>query len=350
MYISELNILIPFLMSFLVSFFMTYYAVPRVILLSKKFRLSAMPKKRSSHKKSIPIFGGIAILLGVFFSLIFFSSFNTEKFILASLVIVFFIGFFDDLVGLSPFKKIIGQIIAILIIIYFGDIQINSMHGVLGVYALQDYVAKIFTVFVAIVITNSFNLIDGVDGLASGIGVISFFCFGIITVIMKQFDMTIIALSFIGALLAFLKYNFYPAKLFMGDTGSLLVGMALSILAINLINTGLVFDSIDFSDKGPVLAISFLALPLFDTLRVFISRIYYGRHPLLPGRGHIHHALLDLQIGHKRTSLLLWFLSILIILISFSLLILNINLSISILTLLVFSILFIPFFLIRKRV
>ena len=121
---------------------------------------------------------------------------------------VFFLGIIDDLLGLTPYKKLIGQIFAILIVIYFGEIQIDSMHGVLGVQGLPDLIATLFTVFVVIVITNGFNLIDGVDGLASGIGFIASFCFGVVALLMKQHDMAMIAFSLMGALLAFLKYNF----------------------------------------------------------------------------------------------------------------------------------------------
>ncbi len=199
------------LFAFLTSFIITYVAVPKVIFFADKFRLTDVPGERSSHKRSVPIFGGIAIFSGIIFSLIFWSEIDNIQFILVSLVIVFFVGVIDDLLGLSPYKKIIGQLIAILIAIYLGKIQINSMRGVLGVYELPDIIATLFSVFVVIVITNGFNLIDGVDGLASGIGVIASLGFGVMAYLMNQPDMAIIAFSLLGALLAFLKYNFHLA-------------------------------------------------------------------------------------------------------------------------------------------
>ena len=114
------------------------------------------------------------------------------------------------------------------------------------------------------------NLIDGIDGLAAGIGSISAFCFGLLAFYMNQSDMSIIAFSLLGALIAFLKFNFHPAKIFMGDTGSLLIGLILSVLAINLINSGINTSFISFPNKGPFLAIVLIALPLFDSLRIFI--------------------------------------------------------------------------------
>ncbi|MDA0890257.1 MAG: MraY family glycosyltransferase [Bacteroidetes bacterium] len=345
MFTSEYNILF----AFLTSLILTYVVVPKIIFLADKFRLSDVPGERSSHKRTVPVFGSIAIFSGIIFSLIFWAEIDNIQFILVSLVIVFFVGVIDDLLGLSPYKKIIGQLIAILILIYLGKIQINSMHGVLGVYELPDIIATLFTVFVVIVITNGFNLIDGVDGLASGIGVIASLGFGVMAYLMNQTDMAIIAFSLLGALLAFLKYNFHPARLFMGDTGSLLVGMTLSVLAINLIHSGVVTETIHFPNKGPLIAVVFLAIPLFDSLRVFVVRIIDGKNPLYAGREHIHHALLDLGLGHKRTAFALYLMSLLLIAVAYFLLELNINSSIAILALVSFIILMIPYYILRKR-
>ena len=345
MFTSEFNILFAFLMSFII----TYFAIPKIIYFADKFRLSDVPGERASHKRTVPVFGSIAIFSGIIFSLLFWGKLDSIQFILVSMVMVFFVGVIDDLLGLSPFKKIIGQVIAILILIYLGKIQINSMHGVLGVYELPDIIATLFTVFVVVVITNGFNLIDGVDGLASGIGVIASLGFGVMAYLMNQTDMAIIAFSLLGALLAFLKYNFHPARLFMGDTGSLLVGMTLSVLAINLIHSGVVTETIHFPNKGPLIAVVFLAIPLFDSLRVFVVRIIDGKNPLYAGREHIHHALLDLGLGHKRTAFALYLMSLLLIAVAYFLLELNINSSIAILSLVSFIILMIPFYILRKR-
>ena len=345
MFTTEYNILFAFLTSFII----TYVAVPKVIFFADKFRLADVPGERASHKKTVPVFGSIAIFSGIIFSLIFWAEIDKIQFVLVSFLIVFFVGVIDDLLGLTPYKKIIGQVIAILIVIYMAKIQINSMHGVLGVYELPNIFATLFTVFVVIVITNGFNLIDGVDGLASGIGVISSLGFGVMAYLMNQTNMAIIAFSLMGALLAFLKYNFHPASIFMGDSGSLFVGVILSILAINSIRDGLVTETIHFPNKGPLIAIVFLAIPLFDSLRVFVVRVMHGKNPLYAGREHIHHALLDLGFGHKRTALILYYTSILLIVGSYFLLELNINSSIAILALVSFIILMIPFYILRKR-
>ena len=340
----ELNIIFSLITAFLI----TYVAIPKVIFFAEKLRLLDEAGIRASHKGSVPIFGGIAIFTGIIFSLLFWADIENIQYLLVSILIIFFVGVIDDLLVLSPFKKIVGQIIATLIIIFFHDMQIDSMHGVLGISeTLSPWVSIPFTIFVVIVITNGFNLIDGVDGLAGGIGVISSFSFGVIALLMGQSDMAIVAFTLMGALLAFLKYNLNPAKIFMGDTGSLVVGLILSILAINIIRYGLVAETIKLPNKGPLLAIAILAIPLFDSLRVFVVRVFKRKHPLSPGREHIHHALLDLGFGHKKTSFILYFSAIFIIVFSYFLLDVNVNIGIAILALISFILLYIPIYLLK---
>ena len=141
MFTTEYNILFAFLTSFII----TYVAVPKVIFFADKFRLADVPGERASHKKTVPVFGSIAIFSGIIFSLIFWAEIDKIQFVLVSFLIVFFVGVIDDLLGLTPYKKIIGQVIAILIVIYMAKIQINSMHGVLGVYELPNIIATLFT-------------------------------------------------------------------------------------------------------------------------------------------------------------------------------------------------------------
>ena len=335
--------------SLITAFFIALLAIPRLIDFAKKLNVFDNGGDRASHEGSTPFFGGIAIFTGVISSLLFWADIEEIQYILVSILIVFIVGLVDDIRQITAFKKLIGQIIATLILIFFGDLQIDSMHGVLGVYDLPIWISTLFTIFVVIVITNGFNLIDGVDGLAGGVGVIATSCFGFVSVMIGQNDMALIAFTLSGALIGFLKYNYYPARIFMGDTGSLVVGMILSVLAINTIKFGLITEDFKLPNKGPLMAIVFLAIPLFDSLRVFIVRASKGVGPFSPGRDHIHHALLDLGFGHKRTALILYFISVLLIFGSYFLLELNVNLSIAILALVSYFILLIPFYILRKR-
>ena len=340
-----LNIFFSFLTALLIS----YLAIPKLIYFAEKLRLLDDAGDRSSHKVSTPFFGGIAIFTGIICSLLFWADIENIQYILVSILIVFIVGIIDDLRQITAFKKLIGQIIATLILIFLGDMHIDSMHGVLGVYDLPLWIGTLFTIFVVIVITNGYNLIDGVDGLAGGIGLLSSFSFGVIALIMEQTDMALIAFTLMGALFGFLKYNVFPARIFMGDTGSLVVGMILSILAINCIKYGLVTETFKLQNKGPLLAISFLAIPLFDSLRVFVIRSIKGNGPLVAGRDHIHHAFLDLNYGHKYTSLVLCAISAFLILGSYFLLEYNVNVSITVLAGVSYLVLFIPFYILKSK-
>ncbi|MBT5859071.1 MAG: undecaprenyl/decaprenyl-phosphate alpha-N-acetylglucosaminyl 1-phosphate transferase [Flavobacteriales bacterium] len=340
------NIILPLVTSFVV----TFLAIPKIIHFSRLSRLFAFTGERNSHEGEVPVFGGIAIFAGLLFSLIFWSELEEIQFILVSLIIVFFIGVIDDLLSLSPLRKLVGQISSVLVLIYLGGLQIHSMHNLFGVNELPDWIGVLFTIFVVIVVTNAYNLIDGIDGLAGGIGIVSSFAFGVIFLLNNDLQMAIISFTLVGSLLAFLKYNFHPASIFMGDTGSLVIGLILSVLAIRVINNGINIPTDNFhTQKGPFIAISLLAIPLYDTFRVFFIRVLSGYHPLHPDRNHIHHALLDLGFSHKKSSILLYIFSVFIVFISYFMIDMSLGLSIFILSIIVLGIIAVPFILIQIR-
>lgn len=342
----HINIVFPLLTSFIV----TYLAIPKIIHFSKLSRLFAFAGGRNSHKGEIPIFGGVAMFAGLLFSLLLSPSLVEIQFILVSLIIVFFVGIIDDLLSLSPIRKLIGQILSILVLIYLADLKILSMHNLFGVQDLPDLISVLFTIFVVVVITNSYNLIDGIDGLAGGLGAIASLFFGVIFLLNNDYQYAIISFALLGSLVAFLRYNFHPAKIFMGDTGSLVIGLILSILSIKLINKGINIPYIEYSaDRGPFIAIALLAIPLYDTFRVFFIRILSGYHPLHPDRNHIHHVLLDLGFGHKKSTLILYVFSFLISGISYFMINMSLGLSIFILTFFVLSCMSIPFILMQNK-
>ena len=268
-----------------------------------------VPNERASHSTNIPTIGGVSIYISLLFTIIFwvnemFVASSSLQFILSAFTIVFFVGLVDDLIHLKPMKKMVGQLLAIGIIVFLADIRITSMYGVLMIYELPYIASVALSMFTMIVITNAYNLIDGIDGLAGGVGVIASFTFALVAYFSGNTDIAIISVVLMGALIGFLRFNIYPAKIFMGDTGSLLVGFVLSILAIQLIEN----NSIDvLIGKGPLMAIAILIVPLIDTLRVFILRIFKGSSPFKADRNHIHHNLLDIGFGHLRTMAIICF-------------------------------------------
>ena len=340
------NIIFPLITSFVI----TYFSIPKIIHFSRKSRLYASVGDRDSHEGKIPIFGGVAIFSGILFSLLFWSDLIEVQFILISLLIVFFIGILDDLLSLTPLKKLIGQIISILVIIFLCDLKIDSFKGLFNIYDIHISLAIIFTIFVVIVVTNAYNLIDGIDGLAGGLGMLASIFFSIFFFMNNDIQMVILSCSIIGALLSFLKFNFNPAKIFMGDTGSLVIGLILSVLAIKLINEGIeIPNDKTYKNKGPFIVIAILSVPLYDTFRVFCLRLLSGYHPLRPDRNHIHHALLDLGCSHKKASLILYGFSIVNIIISYFMIKLSLGLSIFLLSIFVLGLMAVPFVLLELK-
>jgi len=290
------------LLSIAISFTITFLAIPAVINVAEMKKLFDMPDERKVHHAPITPLGGLGIFAGFVFGCLLtlhFSQYTELQYFMAAALVIFFLGLKDDILIISPIKKFIGQVLAAFIIIYYGGIQIRSMNGFLGVYQLPEMFSLLLTYFAVIVVINSFNLIDGIDGLAGSLGLISTVIFGTYFLNVNMLPYAVIAFSMAGSLLAFLIFNFQPAKIFMGDTGSLLVGTINAILVIKFINVAGT-DEVSFRiTSSPAVGFTILMVPLLDTLRVFGIRIFHRRSPFSPDRNHIHHLLLDKGFSHK---------------------------------------------------
>ncbi len=295
------------LMSGCLAFFITFFAIPIIIQVAKDKKLFDEPDQRKVHKIVIPNLGGLGIFAGFMIAtLLCVPSVNNDQlqYFIAAATVIFFLGLKDDILILSVTKKFLGQILAAIILIKLGGIQLSNLQGFLGIYQITDLAGSVLSLFAIIVITNSFNLIDGVDGLAGSLGILSTLCFGVYFFMNGDLTLAVMAFSLVFSLAGFLIYNFPPAKIFMGDTGSLLIGLVNSILFIKFINNS---DAAAYQLNlyaVPAIAFSILSIPLFDTLRVFGSRVLNRRSPFSPDRNHIHHILLDLGLSQKQTTLI----------------------------------------------
>lgn len=294
------------LLSGALAFLITYFAIPVIIQVAKDKKLFDEPDERKVHKVVIPTLGGLGIFAGFIIASLMgvpSGSANELQYFAAASIVIFFLGIKDDILVLSASKKFIGQLIAAGIIIKFGNVQITNMNGFLGIYQIPHIASIVLTLFTIIVITNSFNLIDGVDGLAGSLGLLTTLVFGIYFYFAGQTVYSVLALSLAGSIIGFLIYNFAPAKIFMGDTGSLLLGLINSILVIKFINVaGNPASTVPLA-AAPAIGFAILMIPLFDTLRVFGLRILARRSPFSPDRNHIHHFLLDLGFNHRKVTL-----------------------------------------------
>lgn len=318
------------ILAFITAFLLTFRVIPSIIYLAKIKKLYDIPDERKSHNEVIPRLGGIAIFAGLLFSIILWSPFQylgDLQYILAAFIIIFLIGAKDDIVPISPLKKFGAELFAASIIVFFANIRITSFYGVFGISHIPYLFSIAFSIFVIIVLINAFNLIDGVDGLAGSIGIIVSFVFGFWFYKVDRIELAVVSFAAIGSITAFLYYNFSPAKIFMGDTGSLLLGLVSSILAISFLEYNHELQNSHFYIKaGPVFAITILVIPVFDTLRVMVLRIFRKKSPFNPDRTHIHHLLLDIGLKHNQVTILLILTNVVFIVTVYLLRFLNINL------------------------
>jgi UDP-N-acetylmuramyl pentapeptide phosphotransferase/UDP-N-acetylglucosamine-1-phosphate transferase len=297
------------ILSFITAFLLVYLAIPSIINIAKVKHLYDVPDHRKSHDEVVPTLGGVAIFAGVIFSIILwtpFDVFGDLQYILCSFIIIFLIGAKDDILPMSPYKKMVGQIIACFILVFKAQVKLTSLYGIFGVYAMPEVASILLSMFTILVIINAFNLIDGINGLTGSLATLISITLGTWFFLVDRVDLSIIAFSLAGATIAFLRYNITPARIFMGDTGSMLIGLISAILVIEFIEIHTEIQGSPYAFKAvPAVAVGILILPLFDTLRVFVVRILKGKSPLHADRSHIHHLLLDAGLNHMQATTVL---------------------------------------------
>lgn len=297
--------------SFLTAFALTYFAIPSIIHIARDKQLYDVPVERSSHHVSTPSLGGIAIFSGAIFSMVYWTPLGGAdhlQYVLCAMLILLLIGAKDDISPVSAKKKIISQIMAASILVLKSDVRLESLYGLMGLHhPLPASLVILLSIFTIFVITNAFNLIDGINGLAGSLAVLIFTTFGVWFYVADFPELAALAFAVVGAVLAFLKYNYSPAQIFMGDTGALMLGLMSAFLAIKFIdlNDGLLKANPYRLDGGPAVAIGILLIPLFDTIRVFSTRIIRGQPPLKADRRHIHHLLIDAGKSHSEATAIL---------------------------------------------
>ncbi len=303
-----LQIALAFIWSLLVALF----AVPTIIRVAYSKKILDIPNYRKVHEDLIPRLGGVAIFTGFMTAVTIFGRMeNGVQQLLAGTLVIFFVGVKDDIIDVSVFKKFFVQVLACGIIMFIADIRITSFQGIFNVDELSIGYSYAFTFLVVLCITNSVNLIDGLDGLAGSIVLIASIVFGVYFFpVLPAY--TFVAFSLAGGVLGFLRYNMVGAKIFMGDTGSLVCGFILSVLAIQFIEHHVM-------PTAPSMAVAILFIPLFDTIRVFAIRIYNGNSPFSADRNHVHHNLLRRDMSHLKVVITLSLVNVIVIALAISL-------------------------------
>lgn len=297
---------------FIGAFIITYLSIPYIIRLVEQKKLMDSPNSRSSHKKVTPTLGGIAFYYCLIFCLFFLKDkdfYNEAIYIIPGLTILFIIGLKDDLMALAPLTKLLAQIIAVSFILVNDSFIIHSLNGFLGINEIPYILYLLIGGFLMITIINAYNLIDGIDGLAALVGIVISMLYTTIFYLSNEYFYTLLCITLNASLMAFLGYNLSSTrKIFMGDTGSLIVGFMIAMFTLKFLALKpTAYTELPFLlENAPIIAIGILIVPLFDTARVFTLRIVSNKGPFSPDRNHTHHILVDfLKLSHKNASFII---------------------------------------------
>jgi UDP-GlcNAc:undecaprenyl-phosphate GlcNAc-1-phosphate transferase len=355
--------MLELILVYLTSLGVALYATPALIRVAILKRLTDTPvEERKIHKRSVPTVGGIIIYAATMFSYALwykigdgalydeiYKSVEEFKLIIATSLLLFFVGVKDDIIGTAAVKKLFAHILVALILVLIGNIRITSLYGIFGVWEIPYWASVFLSLFTYVVVVNAFNLIDGVDGLAAGVGMIACLAFGIWFVFAGNYSLAALSFSLSGALMGFLVFNFSPAKIFMGDSGSLIIGLFVCVLAIKLIEYPVEkLDHFWVYISKPMFVIAALIYPLLDTLRIFIIRAIKGHSPFMADKNHIHHHLLYRGYSHAKTAIIIYFFTILTIALSLAGYYIP-NANLSLFSIILLALLFLLFILILNR-
>lgn len=295
---------------FTFAFGMTYMTIPAIVRVARLKNLCAIPNMRTSHINATPNLGGVALFLGFIISILIIAGmyFTSELlYILSGLIIMFYVGMKDDILIIDPKKKLAAQVIVAFMIAIFADIRITDFSVIFSFKANSYIISVVSTVFLFLVLINGFNLIDGIDGLAAGTGILGAIFFGAWFWNAGDISYSLFCFSLAGSLSAFFIFNVFGKKnkIFMGDTGSLITGLSMSIIVVHFLNPAQGPTISPHIIPSPALAMGILILPVFDTLRIFVIRIYQHKSPFIADHQHIHHRLLDLGFSHLKSTIIL---------------------------------------------
>ena len=286
--------------TFLISMFVTIGLIPIFRGLAAKVNAIDIPEARKMHKRPMPRSGGISMALGALVPVVIWAPGNefVKAIIIGSGIVVFF-GLIDDIKSLGYKVKFTGQIAAASIVILYGGVKIKSLGTLLPYgFLLPDLLAIPLTLIVIVGVTNAINLSDGLDGLAGGITLIGFICIGYLSYLNGNLALVILSMAIIGAVFGFLRFNTYPASIFMGDAGSQLLGFLAIVLSISLTQKN--------NNLSPILPLLIMGFPVLDTIDVMISRMANGKSPFTADKNHFHHKLIRLGLYHTESVLFIY--------------------------------------------
>lgn len=302
---------INYLVVFLGAFVLSSLTFPSIIFVSKQRNLyDDQHLYRKKHQNLTSRLGGIGIFCSFMITTLLLVPQHASipiNYLQAACIILFAMGIKDDIVSVNASTKFFSQLCTSLLLVIPGEVRLRGFYGILGIYDLPIYGQIILTVLVIMLMINAFNLIDGINTLAAGMGILATGTYGIMFALMSQPVLGALSFALMGALVGFIRYNRTPARLFMGDTGSMLIGCITAVLCIKYIdvffeNTNVIMHR---PESAPAFTIAIVLIPIFDTIRVFVLRISKGRSPFHADQNHLHHLLIAAGLKHEQAALIL---------------------------------------------
>lgn len=293
--------------AFFVSLVLVACIHARVVKIAVKYRIVDNPDKRKLQKEPVPVLGGVAVFCGVAVGLIvagLFTDLRVMRIIVPAMLVMLVTGLRDDMKGLSPWFRLLVEIAVVLCLIYFGGFRIDDFHGLCGIYEIPDRVAIPLTVFAAVGIINTINLIDGVNGLSSGFCVMACAIFGVFFYCVGNVPMVLLAAVSAGALIPFFFHNVFgrTSRMFIGDSGTLAMGVVMSVFVCEVLRSDVGCSLCPRYGLIPF-TLAVLSIPIFDTLRVMSTRIRHGISPFHADKTHLHHMFIAIGCSHPMTTL-----------------------------------------------
>lgn len=302
-YMTSQGWYIGILLPFIAAFITTAWMHPLIVRMAIKRGMTDIPNKRKLQKRPVPVMGGMAVFFGIVIGSgavsMFFDSQQLFVFIIA-ITVMMYSGMLDDMIGLTPWTRIVLELMTIAFIVKMDGTAINDLHGALGIYQLPWLVSVLLTAVSCVGIINAINLIDGVNGLSSGYCFIACICFGFVFVASKDTEMAIMAFLAAGALLPFWIHNVFGCKsrMFIGDSGTLMMGMLMSIFCLHAIDSDSLIEKYHPQVGVVAFCLSILSVPVFDCLRVMTGRIRKGISPFIADKTHLHHLFIRMGASH----------------------------------------------------
>ena len=305
---------------FVVAMVVSLLSYPRVLKYAKSHNIMDNPNARKLQRVPVPVLGGLVVYLGVLCGVLTLSIFRLEPMLiwgLTGMSVMLVIGMMDDMMSLSAVLRFLIELGIIALFIWQTDIYIDDFHGLWGIHKLEPWFAYTLSIWTGVCVINAVNMIDGVDGYSSGFGMLASFCYALLFMSSWSQVMVCMAMIVAGALLPFFMHNVFGVrtKMFIGDSGTMTLGMMMSLFVFYGLSSRSRCANLEADDVGlAALTVAIMCIPVFDSLRVALMRVFRGNSPFKPDKTHLHHLFIDMGFSHIGAAAAILTLNLIVVL------------------------------------